>query len=208
MFCFCLAASTSARQIYTRIRTSLSLFPGFFFDNACFDAPPHNQPRTPFCPPIFFLLCFQERRQLKRKKRSGYQPPLVFRFLHYYFTKMHIHLIPYIIYAIVDWTSHDHAAGAFFCSPSALEAELGGTPSVWGRFASRWSTASESEGLFLSFSALRAASFCAWRRASLSFRSFSLRSALDSNSCQSPSSFANLDYCQFLFLLWLAMKGR
>jgi hypothetical protein len=60
-------------------------------------------------------------------------------------------------------------------------------------FASR-SAASPSGPRFFSFSfsALRDASFWACRRASLSFRSFSLRRAFDSNSCQSPSSVASL----------------
>jgi hypothetical protein len=63
---------------------------------------------------------------------------------------------------------------------------------VCTRFASR-SVASPSGPRFFSFSAFTAASFCACLRASLSLRSFSFRRALDSNSCQSPSSVESLD---------------
>jgi hypothetical protein len=63
---------------------------------------------------------------------------------------------------------------------------------VLTRFASLLSVPASSEPRFLSFSALVTASFCACRRASLSLRSFSLRRALDSNSCQSPSSLESL----------------
>jgi len=54
------------------------------------------------------------------------------------------------------------------------------------RLASR-SAELPSGARFFSFSLATAASFCRALRASLSFLSFSLRNALDSNSCQSPS---------------------
>lgn len=83
----------------------------------------------------------------------------------------------------------------FYCAFPATGFEagmLGGPMPVFTLLASLLSTPVSSEPLFLSFSALLAASFCACRRASLSLRSFSFRRALDSNSCQSPSSFESL----------------
>lgn len=69
---------------------------------------------------------------------------------------------------------------------------LGGP--ICNRFASRSAGPSLSDGRFFSFSeaSLAASAFCACRRASLSLRSFSFLRALDSNSCQSPSSAASL----------------
>jgi hypothetical protein len=97
-------------------------------------------------------------------------------------------VVYYCLYRIL--VSHP-AVEVFSSTPSVLALETADAPSVWRRFA-LCSLGSDSEDLFLSFSDLRAASFCACLRASLSFRSFSFRSALDSNSCQSPSRFANL----------------
>lgn len=79
--------------------------------------------------------------------------------------------------------------------------------STWTRFASRcWSLPSLAR--FFSFSLSRDGPSLAAFRASRSRRSFSLRSALDSNSCQSPSMFASLETTPLVHLLQLGPGVR